>query len=420
MSLTASAKLLARAAGVAAAVPGEILDVPVDVAVVHDNNGPLMLKEFERLDIDRVWDAAKVHFVFDHHSPATSFRAAGHQQKLREFARRHGIQVFPAGRGISHPVVAEEGLARPGRIVVGTDSHTVGLGAYGCFATGIGSTEMAAVLATGRIWLMVPEAVRVVLQGTMPPWLSARDIALYLISRFGPDGLNYTALEIDGPLLAALSVNQRLAIAVMGLEAGAKNVFMPPDEKVAAALGGWREGDWAAEAGSDAVYRARHEFDISQLPPIVAMPSLPTNGVPVEQAAGQIIHQATLGSCSGAYYHDLEEAAAILAGRRVHPDVRFIVIPNTSRVVAKAARTGVLAALLEAGAIISSPACGTCAAYEVGCLAPGEVCISTTTRNMDGRMGEGGAIYLAGARTVAASAVRGAIADPREFMGGER
>ncbi len=419
MGLTVVQKILGAKAGEVSPMPGQILDVPVDLAVIHDNNGPLMIEEFAKLPVDVVWDPDKVWFVLDHHSPATTFRASEHHRALRRFAARYGARTFPTGRGVMHPVVAEEGLARPGFVVVGTDSHTVGQGVCGCFATGIGSTEMAGVLATGKVWLMVPETVKVTLTGELGPQVTAKDIALFLLHEFGPQGLNYLALELGGPLLDWLSQDERMAVAIMGLEMGAKNVFVAADEKTFQKLGGRREGDWLVTPDADAVYKEERTYDLSGLEPVVAPPSLPTNGVPVQQVAGIRIDQATLGSCSGAFYHDLVQAAAVLENRRVHPDVRFIIVPNTSQVVARAAREGLIEKLTKAGAVVSSPACGTCAGYEVGCLAPGEVCISTTTRNMEGRMGQGGQIYLASALTVAASAVAGVITDPRTARGGD-
>lgn len=418
MGMTVTEKIIAGKAGREKVLPGEIYQVPVDLLYIHDNNGPIALQQFERLGIDSVWEAARIHFVLDHHSPSTTLRAAEHHKTIRSFARRHGINVIEVGRGVSHPVMAEEGRARPGMIVLGTDSHTVGLGTFGCLATGIGSTEAAAVMATGQTWLQVPGTIGVILNGTLPEWISAKDVALYLLKHFGPSFLNYAAVEFSGPVVRDLSVEKRMAVDIMCLEMGVKNALMPVDDRLIAYLETSQQEELVVAADPDASYISTVNFDLDDIEPMVASPGLPTNGAPVRECADAVIHQATLGSCSGAFYHDLVEAAQILAGRRVHPAVRFIIVPNTSRVVERAARSGVLAGLVESGAVISSPACGTCAGYEVGCLAPEEVCISTTTRNMDGRMGPGGRIYLAGARTVAASAIAGRIADPREYWNG--
>jgi homoaconitase/3-isopropylmalate dehydratase large subunit len=320
------------------------------------------------------------------------------------------------GRGISHAVMAEDGRARPGRIILGTDSHTVGLGTFGCLATGIGSTEAAAVMATGRIWLRVPETVKVVMTGNLAFGVSARDVALHMLSHFGPSTLNYKAIEFGGEFIAGLAVEERMAIDIMCLEMGVKNALMPADSPTLAYLESDRDRERIFDADADAEYAYAVHFEVSRLEPTVATPGLPTNGLPLGQVAGTRIDQAVIGSCAGAFYHDLVQAAEVVGGRKVHPEVRFIVVPNSSKVMATAARTGVLATLVEAGAIVSAPSCGPCAGYEVGCLAPGEVCISTTTRNMEGRMGPGGRIYLAASRSVAASALAGYIADPREYL----
>ncbi len=417
MGMTITEKIIAHRTNAALVKPGEIYDVPVDVAFTHDNNAPLVMQQFSKLPGARVWDPDRIFFVLDHHSPSTSFRAAQHHSAVRDFIRRRGGHLFDVGRGVSHPVLAEEGVARPGRIIVGTDSHTVGLGAFGCLATGIGATEMAAVLATGKIWMQVPETVKVILEGKLPLGVCARDIALFLLNHFGPSFLNYRAVEFEGTLLDFLSVEERMAITVMTLESGVKNSLMPVDEKLLTYLKTNRSHESIFTADSDAGYASVTRFDVSDIPPFVAVPALPTNGMDVSRTEGVAINQATLGSCAGAFYHDLAQAAEIVSGKKIHPGVRFVIVPNTSRVMAEAARTGVMAALVEAGAIVSSPSCGTCAGYEIGCLAPGEVCISTTTRNVEGRMGAGGQVYLASARTVAASALAGCITDPRKLQG---
>ena len=417
MGRTITEKIIAGKTNMKKVLPGEIYDVPVDLAYVHDNNAPITLKQFNRLKLDKVWDAGKIYFTFDHHSPSSTSRAAQHQQTIRQFSAMHGTRIMEVGRGVCHPVMAEERLAKPGTVIVATDSHTVGLGAFGALATGVGSTEMAAVFATGKIWLQVPPTVKVILNGHLSPGICPRDVALLLLQHFGPSFLNYKAMEIDGTLLKTLTMEERMSITIMGLEMGLKNVIMPVDDITRAYL-----GDHSAvglTADSDAHYLSVTEFDVSNMEPIVATPGLPTNGVSVDKVAGITVNQATLGSCAGAFYHDLVHAADIVKGKKVHPRVRFIVVPNTSKVYQQALADGVLNTLVTAGAIISSPACGTCAGYEVGCLAPGEVCISTTTRNMDGRMGAEGEIYLASPRTVAMSAILGYIADPRQYSGGK-
>lgn len=416
MGLTVTEKIIAAAADVTEVSPGQIFDVPVDLIFMHDNNAPIAIKQFAKLPVTRVWDPNRVYFVLDHHSPSTTLRSARHQKDIRNFAQKYSTTVIDVGRGISHPVMAEEGHARPGRIILGTDSHTVGLGIFGCLATGIGSTEAAAVLGTGKIWLKVPETIKAVLNGKLSFGVSAKDVALYLLRHFGPSSLNYMTLEFEGPLLKSLSVDERMTINIMCLEMGVKNALMPVDKTILNYLGSSEKHEKIFMPDSNASYSAVTNFDISKIEPMVATPGLPTNGVAVGEVEGIKIHQSIVGSCSGAFYHDLVQAAEIVNGKKIHPEVRFIIVPNSARVVMKAARTGVIATLVEAGVIISSPSCGPCAGYEIGCLAPGEVCISTTTRNMDGRMGPNGKIYLASARTAAASALAGQIVDPRIFM----
>ncbi len=415
MGQTMTEKIIAHAANKLKVYSEQIVHVPVDFAYIHDNNAPIAIRQFSNLSQADVWDSSKVVFILDHHSPSTTLRAAQHHQDIRKLAGKHGIRVFDVGRGVSHPVMAEEGYARPGRIILGTDSHTVGLGTFGCLSTGIGSTEMAAVLATGSIWLKVPQTNRIELSGRLGPQVTPKDISLYLLKHFGPSALNYAAVEITGPFLGTLSVEERMAITIMCLEMGVKNAIMPVDQDILKYIGGSYDTERIFKSDADAEYSSVLKLDVSKIEPIVATPSLPTNGVMVTECKGVSINQATLGSCSGAFLHDLEAAAEIVKGKRVHPEVRFIIVPNSSRVVEQAAKLGIIQTLVEAGAIFSSPACGTCGGYEVGVLAPNEVCISTTTRNMEGRMGPGARIYLASARTVAASALTGEIQDPREL-----
>jgi homoaconitate hydratase family protein len=417
MGMTITEKIIAGKTNVTKVWPGEIYDVPVDLAYVHDNNAPITLKQFNLLNLEKVWDAGKVYFTFDHHSPSSTSRAAQHQQIIRQFSALHGIRIMEVGRGVCHPVIAEERLAKPGSVIVATDSHTVGLGAFGALATGVGSTEMAAVFATGKIWLQVPQTVKVILNGHLSPGICPKDVALLLLQHFGPSFLNYKAMEIEGSLLKTLTMEERMAITIMGLEMGLKNVIMQVDDTTRDYMGDFDACGITAD--SDAHYLSVTEFDVNHMEPMVATPGLPTNGVSVSKIAGIPINQATLGSCAGAFYYDLVHAADIVKEKKVHPQVRFIVVPNTSKVYQQALTDGVLNTLVTAGAIISSPSCGTCAGYEIGCLAPGEVCISTTTRNMDGRMGAGGEIYLASPRTVAMSAILGYIADPRQSLGGK-
>ncbi len=396
---TLTENILARGCGRATLRPGEIVDVKVDRAMIHDNNAGLVLKNFANIIDASVWDPDRVVFVIDHHSPSTSVKAVKHHREMRRFAKQHGIgKFYDCGAGISHIVMLEEGLAARGEIVVGTDSHTTGEGAEGAFATGIGATEMAAVLATGKIWFRVPETVRVNLNGMRPDHLDARDVMNAVLARFGPDGANYQAVEFHGPAAGAMSREERTMCCVLAMEMGAKNALFAADGAV----------------DPNANYDRAENFDVSRLEPTVAVPSLPTNARPLKEVAAEKIpvDQAFIGACTGGLLRDLAMAAAVLAGRKVAPGVRLLVIPASRKIYAAALERGLLHTLHQAGAIIGSPACGGCGAHDAGVLAEGEVCIANSPRNMDGRMGAGGSrVYLANSRVVAASAARGFITD---------
>lgn len=409
MGMTVTEKILARAGGKYAVKPGEIVNAAVDRAMIQDNTAPIVIREFGRINKGRVWDPSKVVFVIDHHSPSTSIKAAGHQAKIRRFVHEQGIKhFFDCGNGVCHVLMLEKKLTGTGRVIVGADSHTTGEGATGSFATGIGSTEMAGVLATGHIWLRVPETIKVEITGTIPKGVNVRDVVSLVMKNVGPDGANYMALEYSGDVVRGFDLSERATMCMVGVEMGAKNAIIVPSP-------GETE-DEIVTSDPDAGYRKVLRFDVSGLEPLIACPNLPTNIKAVKDVGIIAVNQASIGSCAGGSLKDLQLAASILKGRRVSPGVRLIVIPSSRDTYREAMRQGILDVLCESGAVISSPACATCAAYEVGALAPGEVCISTTTRNMPGRMGPGGEIYLAGAATVAASAVTGYITDPREFL----
>lgn len=397
---TLTENILARGCGQSAVRPGEIVDVRVDMAMIHDNNAGLVIKNFRNIVDAKVWDPARVAFVIDHHSPSSTVKAVKHHKDMRSFAKENGIPLFfDCGSGISHIVMLEEGLARKGEIVVGTDSHTTGEGALGAFATGIGATEMAVVLATGKVWFMVPETVKVVLNGTMPRGIDARDIMNNVLHRFGPDGANYCAVEFHGAAADAMSTEERAMCCTLAMEMGAKNALFADGMEVD------RDVDGGAK------YSRTEAFDVSSMELTVAVPDLPTNARPLREIAPQniAIDQAFVGACTGGLLRDLEAAAAVLKGKTVAPGVRLLVIPATRKIYNAALEKGYLKTLHDAGAIIGSPACGGCGGHDAGILAEGEVCIGASTRNMDGRMGKGGKVYLASASVVAASAAKGCI-----------
>jgi homoaconitate hydratase family protein len=402
MAMTLTEKILSRGCGRDSVKPGEIVNVDVDRAMIHDNNAGLVIKYFNEIIRPDVWDPDKVVFFIDHHSPSTTPKAVKHHDTMRKFAAAQGISRFyDCGSGISHVVMLEEGLAGAGEIVVGTDSHTTGEGAMGSFATGIGATEMAAVLATGKVWLRIPPTIKIEVEGALPEDVDARDLMASILRRFGPDGANYCAVEFHGSACRNMSLDERTMCCVMSMEMGAKNALFSDEE----------------HAG-DARYSAVEAFDAGLVEPMVAVPSLPTNGQPAREVARQNIRiqQAAIVSCAGALLKDLAAASRILEGRKVASGTRLLVIPASRKIYSKALESGYLKILHDAGAIIGSPSCGACGGHDAGILAEGEVCISTSTKNMSGRMGAGGIVYLGSAATAAASAVRGVITDPREFL----
>lgn len=378
--------------------PGQIVDVSVDLLMIHDHSAPLAIRQFRELDT-RVWDPARIVIVMDHHSPSTTPAAAKLHFDMRRFAEEEGItNVFDVGSGVCHVVLREEGFMKPGILMVGGDSHTVAGGSLGAFATGIGATEIASVMARGRIWLRVPDCYRLEIKGTLGSMVDHRDLALAILAKFGPFGLNYRALEITGELLQGFSLDQKSTLCTVGVEMGAKNTIIGS---------GKPEGHYAME----------FEMDVSTLVPQVAIPHMPTNGRNIQDVEGVKINQANISSCVGATLDDIKASARILEGRQIKKGVRLIVSPASRKTWLEADRTGLLSIIAKAGGAVSSPACGGCAAYEVSALAPGEVCISTSARNMEGRMGPGGIIYLGSAATVAAAAVMGEITDPRKLVG---
>ena len=391
----------------------------VDVAMIHDFTGPMAIRSFKAMGASRVWDPSRVVVVFDHQVPASSLQAAGFHQMLREFVEEQGITNFyEIGRGgICHQVVPEEGFAVPGSVIVGADSHTTTYGALGAFATGLGSTDMAAVLATGELWFRVPETLKVVVEGSLKPPVSAKDLTLAIIGRVGADGATYMAVEFKGQAVRELSVDGRMTLCNMAVEMGAKNGIVEPDEKTEAYLRGRAKLPYEpAYSDPDAEYVDEVHVDASRLEPMVACPHAVDNVKPVAEVDGVEVDQAFIGSCTNGRLEDLEAAARILKGRKVHPRCRLIVIPASQRIYLEAARRGLIEVFLEAGAIVCGPTCGPCLGSHVGILGDGEVCVSSANRNFVGRMGSPKSkVYLASPATVAASAIEGRITDPRKY-----
>ena len=415
--MTISEKILARSSDKNKVEPGEIIDAKVDIAMSHDN-AALVSKVFDEIGVKNVWNPSKIVIILDHRVPANNIKAAEAHKRIREFIKRQGIKHFyDAGEGICHQVMIEKGHARPGMLVVGTDSHTTTYGAIGAFSTGIGATEMAAVWATGKLWLKVPETIRINLKGTLPNLVTSKDIILYIIGRIKSDGANYKAIEFYGETIDKMSIESRLTISNQSMEAGAKAALIPPDSKtIEYVKSRTKKGFDIVKADNDANYEEILDFDVSNLEPMVACPHTVDNVKPVREVAGLEINQAVLGSCTNGRLEDLELAAKIIDGKNVHKNVRMIVVPASREIYLKAIEKGIIQKLVEAGAMVVNPGCGPCLGAHQGILASGERAITSTNRNFKGRMGSPDSeIYLASPATVVASAVRGEITDPRDL-----
>ena len=407
-------KILSRASGVEAEA-GDYVEAEVDGALMPDLTALLAFKAMGEMGYEAVWSPGRVAIFLDHSSPPSTLRAAAIHRELRAIAEEQGLRLYDVGEGVCHQVFAEEGYARPGMLIVGADSHTCTHGAFGAFATGIGSTDMGGVLATGRIWLRVPETIRVLVEGELPPQVSPKDVILHVVGLLGAEGANYKALEFQGEAVREMSVGGRMTLCNMTIEMGAKAGIVEGDEKTTAYLEERGAGPLEnVRSDPDADYLHTLEVDASQLEPQVACPSSVDNVKPVGEVEGRPIDQVFIGSCTNGRLEDLESAARILRGRRIHRGVRLLVAPASRRIYVEALRRGVLGILLEAGASLLPPGCGPCFGGHVGLLAPGEVSLSTTNRNFRGRQGSPQAeIYLCSPETAAASALRGEIADPR-------
>jgi len=413
-------KILAKASGKQVVHSGEIVDANVDMIMVHDLTGPLAVEAFKKIGVEKVWDNQKVVVILDHQVPAESVKAAELHKTMRQFAKDQKLRIYDIGRGgICHQVMPEKGHVVPGTVIVGADSHTCTYGAFGAFATGIGSTEAAAVFATGKIWLKVPEAIKVNVTGQFQKYVTPKDLILSIIGRVRVDGAIYKSVEFTGPTIKSMSIAGRMTLCNMAVEMGAKNGIIEPDETTHKFL----EGRVKAlpnfemlQSDKDAVYERTVEFDVSKMEPQVACPSSVDNVKPVSEVGNVPIEQAFIGSCTNGRIEDLRLAAQVLKGKRVKDNVRAIVIPASQEVYKQALNEGLLEIFTDAGAIVCGSACGPCLGGHIGLLAADEVCVSTSNRNFIGRMGSTQAsVYLASPATVAASAVTGKITDPRKL-----
>jgi len=431
MGMTMAEKILAAHAGVELVEPGQFVDVKVDVVLANDITAPIAIREFERIGAEGVFDPDRVFMVPDHFTPNKDIKSAEQCKVLRDFARRQNLTYyFEVGRaGIEHVLLPEQGLVLPGDVIVGADSHTCTYGALGAFATGMGSTDIAVAMATGKIWMKVPETIQFVYRGRLPEWVGGKDLILHTIGLIGVDGARYQAMEFSGEAVDNLSMDGRFTMANMAIEAGAKAGLFAFDEKTRSYVEPRARRAYTAYE-SDAPplspptsggrkggrYAQVIKINVSELEPQVAFPHLPSNARPLSQVGEVLIDQAVIGSCTNGRLEDLQVAAQVLRGRKVHPYVRCIVIPGSQAVYLEALRQGWVETFVEAGAVVSTPTCGPCLGGHTGVLAAGERCVSTTNRNFVGRMGHPDSeVYLASPAVAAASAVLGRIGGPAEL-----
>ena len=416
--MTIAEKILARASGRERVSPGEIVEAKIDIAMVHDLTGPLTVQALREIGVKKVWDPRRIVITFDHQVPANSIDAAQNHAMLREFAAEQGIPNFyDVFEGICHQVVPEKGFALPGRLIVGADSHTTTYGAFGCFATGVGSTDMAAVFATGKLWFRVPKSMLFKIEGRLPRLVMAKDLILRIIGDVGMDGATYRSVEFNGSGIRDITMDGRMTVCNMAVEMGAKTGIIAADGTALQYLKS-RTGESLKPVLSDpgATYVESRDYEVGRLEPQVACPHSVDNVKTVREVDGKEVDQAFLGSCTNGRLEDLRIAAKILKGKKVSKKVRFIVAPASREVYTAALREGLVKIFVGAGALVESPSCAACMGAHVGVLGPGEVCISSSNRNFRGRQGSPDSeVYLASAATVAASAVEGKITDPRDL-----
>ncbi len=420
MGMTITEKILAAHSGSDRVTPGELITCEVDIALGNDITAPIAIKAFEEHGAKQVFDKKRVVLVPDHFAPNKDIASAQQAKVMRDFAKDREIEnYFEVGKmGIEHALLPEENLSLPGDVIIGADSHTCTYGALGAFSTGIGSTDLAATMITGQIWLKVPETIKFMFKGKKKnKWISGKDLILYTIGKIGVSGALYKAMEFCGDVIDELSMDDRFALANMAVEAGAKNGIMKADNKTLAFIDSQEVKpvrDFKIyESDSDAKYQGVHEYDAEDIELQVAFPSLPENARPVGDAKDIVLDQIVIGSCTNGRYADLEIVATLLKGNKVARGVRMIIIPATQRIYKKAMDTGLLDVFIDAGAVVSTPTCGPCLGGHMGILAEGEKCLATTNRNFVGRMGHPKSeVYLASPAVATASAVTGKITDP--------
>ena len=419
MGMTMSQKVLAAHAGLSEVKPGQLIEANLDLVLGNDITSPVAIRELDKFRKKTVFDKDKIALVPDHFVPNKDIKSAENCACLRQFARKNQItNYFEVGQmGIEHALLPEKGLVTAGDLVIGADSHTCTYGALGAFSTGVGSTDMAAGMVTGRGWFKVPSAIQVILHGRCRRWVSGKDVILHLIGEIGVDGALYQSLEFTGDGVSSLSMDDRFTICNMAIEAGAKNGIFPVDELTREYMAAHSEKTpHVYTADPDASYTRTVTIDLDRLEPTVAFPHLPENTKTVAEAGDIRIDQVVIGSCTNGRYDDIKTAYEILKGRKVAEGLRVIIIPATQAVYLRAVKEGMIAAFIEAGAVVSTPTCGPCLGGYMGILAPHERCVSTTNRNFVGRMGDvTSEVYLASPAVAAASAITGRISQPSEL-----
>lgn len=416
MGMTMTQKILAAHAGLDSVVAGQLIRAKLDMVLGNDITTPVAVNEFEKAGFDSIFDREKISLVMDHFTPNKDIKAAEQCMKCRIFARKFDVENFyDVGRmGIEHALLPEQGIVKAGDCIIGADSHTCTYGALGAFSTGVGSTDMAAGMATGEAWFKVPEAIRFNLTGSLPENVSGKDVILHIIGMIGVDGALYKSMEFTGDGVKNLSMDDRLCISNMAIEAGAKNGIFPVDDVTIEYMTGRVKGEWKVfEADADAEYAESYDIDLSSLKSTVSFPHLPENTKTIDEVEDIDIQQVVIGSCTNGRLEDMAAAAKILEGRKVHRDVRAIIIPGTQQVYKECMKLGYMDTFIDAGCVVSTPTCGPCLGGHMGILAAGERCVATTNRNFVGRMGHvKSEVYLASPAVAAASAVTGKISGP--------
>ncbi len=417
--MTITEKILAAHAGLEEVAPGQLIECDLNLVLANDVTAPIAIREFGKIGVERVWDPTKIALVPDHYTPNKDIKSAEQAKIMREFARAHGItHYYEVGcMGVEHALLPEQGVVGAGDVIIGADSHTCTYGALGAFATGVGSTDAGVGMATGRVWFKVPESLKFHVTGALAPGVGAKDVILHVIGMIGVDGALYQAMEFTGDTITGLDMSGRMTICNMAIEAGGKSGIIAVDDVTREYMDGRTERPYTEYySDADAVYAKVYEIDAADIVPTVAFPHLPSNTRPVTEARHVKIDQVVVGSCTNGRYEDMAEAAAVIKGHTVHPDVRMIVIPATQQVFRDMMHSGLTDIFLDAGAAVSTPTCGPCLGGHMGILAAGERAVATTNRNFVGRMGDPTSeVYLTGPAVAAASAVLGRIGLPEDL-----